>query len=698
MDASTVFQFGVATLLPVVAAAVVYQLQSATAFGQWPYIRRQALIGVLFGLIAILGTEFGIVTHDATMNVRDASPLVAGLLFGGPSGIIAGVIGGVERWFAALWGRGMYTRLACTFGTMAAGLYAALLRKLMFDDKKPTWPFALVIGGVVEVLHLTLVFVTNMHDVEQAYTVVRACSFPMIGCNALSVALATMVVTWMSRARSVFSSNRREISQLVQRGMFVAVLVAFVLTSLFTGVLQTNLSVERANSVLSLSVTDAESTVAEASRVATTPTELEAFLGAELNHQPVGESGRMLVADAQGNVLGAAGEAEGQTLESVGLASAIAAADELTLIRAEYLGSPAYVMYADVEGYRLVAIEPVGEANLSRNISMLLGSFMEVIIFALLFTVIYFLIKHVVVDNIREVNQTLGVITDGDLEASVEVRGNEEFSSLSDDINHMVDALKLAIAEAAARIDAELEYARDVQRSALPKPVQTDPARDGYTIYASMDAAREVGGDFFDYYMLDDNHLAFLVADVSGKGIPAAMFMMKAKTLIQSLAQTWLPVDEVFTRANDQLCEGNDAQMFVTAWMAVVDLSTGHAVFANAGHNPPALRHAGGSFAYQRVRPNLVLGGMDGIPYAIHELSLAPGDTLFLYTDGVTEATDAHNGLFGEDRLLATLDAHADDSVEEMCHAVHEDVDAFVGEAPQFDDITVLAFNYAGRE
>ncbi|MDO4797034.1 MAG: SpoIIE family protein phosphatase [Coriobacteriales bacterium] len=809
MDPSIIVQFAFATLLPVVAAAGMYLAEQRSKFGKLPYMARQAIIGLLFGGIAILGTEFGIQTPDATMNVRDASPLVAGLLFGGPAGVIAGVVGGVERWFAVLWGQGMFTRVACSLATIAAGLYAALLRKRMFDDKLPPWSLAFAIGIVVEVLHLTLVFVTNMDNIPRAFLVVRACAVLMIPCVAVSVALATLAVTILAKVQLHKDPPHRELSYSIQAGMLVAVALGLVVTTLFTSLIQDNISALQTKSLLELNISDVASDIDDASneKMLSETRKVARYLGSvehakqlDLNevaqqfdvpeidvvdekgiivactnkdfvgfdmasgaqsaeflvlldgkttefvqdyqdisydsnvqrkyagvaidggfvqvgydalefqnaiaqevrevvrNRHVGESGSLVIADATGMVYGSQGGVGTETLRQTGLADAVSRAKPGEVFTATFYDVPVFAMYQIAEGYRIIALQPIDEAQFSRNVAVLVTMFMEIIVFAGLFTVIYFMVKRVVVDNIHRVNRVLGTITAGNLDASVEVRSNEEFSSLSDDINTMVSALKRAIAEAAARIDAELEYARTIQRSALPKPMEPNLSEDGFAVYAQMDAAKEVGGDFYDYYHLDDNHFAFLVADVSGKGIPAAMFMMKAKTLIKSLAETWLPVDEIFTRANNQLCEGNDAEMFVTAWMGVVELDTGHVVFANAGHNPPVVGTPQGGFEFRKVRPNLVLGGMEGIPYRIYEMDLKPHEIIFLYTDGVTEATNGQNELFGDDRLVESLNEHCSLTMEGLCNAVHKDVDEFVGEAPQFDDITVLALQYEGRK
>lgn len=784
-------------------------MQCKTKFGALSYKTQQIVVGVVFGIIAVCGTEFGINYGGATMNVRDAAPITAGLLFGGPAGIIAGTIGGVERWFSVLWGRGEFTRVACTTATIAVGFYAAILRRYMFDDKKPTWVFALAIGVVAEVLHLTLVFLTNMGEIERAINVVRACSIPMITCNGVSVMLAVVVVKQLSSERRRSKPEERELSDLVQSGMLVAVLLAFFATTAFTYVLQSGLMDEQTQSLLSLNIEDVQNDITDASDqnllnithaiadnvksvdqgkdlslntmakqagvseinivdesgiivnstyadfvgfdmasgeqaaeflplLGGTTTEIvqsyqpitydssrwrkyagvaidggfvqvgydakdfQAEIAGEVEgitrNRHVGESGSLIICNAQGIVVSARDDIDGESLQSTGLGAIVGVAEPGKMFKATFLDEPVYGMLEESEGYRIIAVEPVSEAHFSRNAAVLVSSFMEVIIFAALFAVIYFLIKSLVVNNIRRINGTLAKITDGDLDASVDVRTNEEFASLSDDINETVGALKLAIAEAAARIDAELEYARTIQRSALPMVFPPYPSHTEFQIFASMDAAKEVGGDFYDFYLLDDDHLAFLIADVSGKGIPGAMFMMTAKTLLKSLAESGISVQEVLTRGNEKLCENNEAEMFVTCWMGVLDLQTGHVEFANAGHNPPVIAHEGAGYSFHVVRPNLVLAGMEGIRYRAHELDLEPGDTIFLYTDGVTEATDANNELFGDDRLIESLNEHANEDVESLCKHVHASVDDFVGDAPQFDDITVLALRYVGRE
>lgn len=212
-----------------------------------------------------------------------------------------------------------------------------------------------------------------------------------------------------------------------------------------------------------------------------------------------------------------------------------------------------------------------------------------------------------------------------------------------------------------------------------------------FDIYATMTPAKEVGGDFHDFFLVDNDHLALVMADVSGKGVPAALFMMISKTLIKSAAQAGLSPKEVLERVNSQLCENNDAEMFVTVWLGILEISRGRMVCANAGHEFPAICRKGEQFALYKDPHGFVLAGMEGARYRSYELQLEPGDTIFVYTDGVPEATNSENVLFGTDRMLAALNQKPDAGCREVLQDVHRAIDVFMDGAPQFDDITMLA-------
>ena len=799
------------SLCPVVLSALIYLAERTNAARKIPYIARQVLIGIMFGALAIMGTEFGVKIDGAVINARDASPICAGLLFGAPAGIIAGVIGGVERWLAVFWGAGEYTRLACSISTILAGVFAAVLRKYMFDNKKPKWHYCLATAIITEVVHMLMIFLTNMSDVHTAFSFVRACSLPMVAINGLSVMLAGALLSLLSeKERKSSRHNLKNISQSFQRWLLMCVTAGFLMTTVFTWALQTELAKNDANELIRLNIEDVREDILEASNknlleltreiasridftdrtnakllktlkkefdvaeiniinqngiitvsthndflnydmrggeqsaeflvlldgvtkeyvqsyqpTSSDPTISRKYAGVVLSgggfvqvaydaerfqkdiddvvigvtrNRHIGESGALIIVGEDWNIVSDRHGNEGRNLNVTGIYIDRSTMPENKTFEAVVYGKQAFCSYIFSEGYYIVAVMPLEEAMFSRDISVYITVFMEFVVFGMLFIVVYFLIKKLVVDNMVKINKSLAMITGGNLDTVVNVRTNEEFASLSDDINSTVVTLKHYIAEAAARIDRELEFARSIQHSAIPTVFPPYPGHSEFDIYATMDTAKEVGGDFYDFYFVGENRLGFLIADVSGKGIPAAMFMMTAKTIIKGYAESGKPVDEVFTTANEKLCESNDAGMFVTAWMGVLDTVTGRVEFANAGHNPPLVRHAGGGFEYLRSKPCFILAGMDGIKYRKNEFTLAPGDEIYLYTDGVTEATDSENNLYGEERLLALLNSMGDLSGEEICRAVKADIDAFVGDAPQFDDITMLYLKYNGGD
>lgn len=650
-------ELGIAAFVPVIASIIFCLLETKTKFNNLPYFVRQIIIGIIFGGIAILGTEYGIPMNGAMVNCRDAAPLCAGLLFGAPAGIIAGTIGAIERWFAVYWGVGAFTRTACTLATFIAGIYAAILKKFLFDNKRPTWTISFAAGVIIEVFHLSLVFLTNMHQTAKAAEVIRVCTIPMITAVGLSVLFSAISVAGIANEGVRLKRKDLEISQTVQRWLLICVVIAFLATTAFLNMVQTGVAESQARELLTQTLNNA------------TP-------GHSIT--TIGETGYTAV------------QRNGEIFD-------VSKHKEMEIFTTGVWGSDSFVMYkTQIDGSQLVAIYPVSEANATRDIFIYVNTFMEVLAFAVIFLLVYLLIKRFIVEKMHKINDGLEAITSGDLSVRIDVQSNKEFSELSAGINHTVDALKGYIAEAEARIDKELQFAKDIQAAALPNLTTAFTERPEFEIFASMDPAKEVGGDFFDFYYTREGKLNFLIADVSGKGIPAAMFMMRAKTQIKALAETGMSVEEAFQGANNGLCEGNEANMFVTAWMGSVDLEKGSIEFSNAGHNTPVLKHKDGTWKFIKNPIGFVLAGMEGVKYRKGEHPLRPGDTLFVYTDGVTEANNIDNELFGDDRLLDALNSCDSDSMEGICKHVKKCVDEFAGKAPQFDDITMLAVRYNG--
>lgn len=790
---SPYISLGIAAVSPAVAAvifALIPQKQTRIS----PEVR-QLFIGIMFGVLGIFSTRYGIPIDGAIIHCRDSAVLIAGLMFGAPAGITAGLVSGIWRFFVT--NLGELTRVSGCIATVLAGFYAAALRKFMFDDKRPDWLMAGSCAVVMEVIHLTIVFLLNMEDPEATLLVVQTAASPMIVANGLSLLVTDILLSLLSGGKSWRIGHENRISQTVQKWLFVTVVLAFFATSFFVFRLQDAIADAQKNILLENALNDATGDIRDSSN--NNLLNLASTITKELKSDPLEEVARRHDV-AEVNIVNSKGIiVESSVPEYIGydMASGEQSAEFLRLLnytfyyvqdygptshdasvsrkyagvrtddgfvqigcdadqikrdidneiigstKNRHVGRTGYIvivdqelnivsapetfrkhsmadeiiwntlpeeneagngsidnedicyMYRLVEGYYILAIMPEDEVLQTRDTALYVNSFMEILLFAALFVMIYMLIKRVVVNKLREVNRSLAKITGGDLDEVVNVRSNTEFASLSDDINQTVSTLKQYIKEASARIDAELEFAKNIQASALPDVSRAFGSRKDFDIFASMDPAKEVGGDFYDSYLTDHYILNLLVADVSGKGIPAAMFMMRAKTELKSLTETGMSLDKVFTNSNNALCEGNDADMFVTAWQARINLETGHLWYANAGHNPPVIKR-GDSFSYLKTRPGLVLAGIDGMVYQAQELDLAPGDILFLYTDGVTEATNGANELFGEDRLLSLLNSREFADMKELCETVKEEIDRFVGDAPQFDDITMLAFRYIG--
>ena len=246
------------------------------------------------------------------------------------------------------------------------------------------------------------------------------------------------------------------------------------------------------------------------------------------------------------------------------------------------------------------------------------------------------------------------------------------------------------------RIVKELSTARQIQKSVLPHIFPPFPDRAEIDLFATMDPAKDVGGEFYDFYFIDEDHLCLVIADVSGKGIPAALFMMLSKRILEDLARQERTPSTILEKANDLLCDNNQAEMFVTVWLGILEISTGKLTAANAGHEFPAICKKGGSFELYKDTHGFVVGGMEGVHYKGYDLQLNPGDKLFVYTDGVPEATDGSGEMFGTDRMIETLSSCTDNTPKEILQGVRNAVDSFVGDAEQFDDLTMMCLEYKG--
>lgn len=282
-------------------------------------------------------------------------------------------------------------------------------------------------------------------------------------------------------------------------------------------------------------------------------------------------------------------------------------------------------------------------------------------------------------------------------------RKKDEIKLLSDSFQGMIARTNdyiLRIERAAAekeRMGAELSVAAHIQANMLPCVFPPFPDRREFALFAIMTPAKEVGGDFYDFFLIDEDRLALVIADVSGKGVPAALFMVITKTLIKNHAQRGEDPEKIFENVNTQLCENNEEGMFVTAWLGILSLSTGSLAYVNAGHNMPLIKRRGGEFEFLETDSDFVLAGMEGQQYRRSERILEAGDTLYLYTDGVTEAVNEKKQLYGDERLRYALNRNKEEPPEALLPDIRADIDRFAGEEPQFDDITMLCLRYNGE-
>ena len=693
-----ILKMTVVTTLYVVMTSLIWRFTKRKRIS-WP---KKLVIGVLYGLAAVLSTHFGVDYSDMMLNVRDMGPLSAGLFFDPVSGIIAGLIGGIERFIAGtFWGVGSYTRIACSVSTCLAGFISAAMNIFLFKRKKPSASYAFFMGAVIEVFHMYVVFITHREDMNMAFYVVKTCSPPMIIFTGLGMVASSIVLKiGAGEFRNPFKKMKQEEIPVSKKFQFWLFAVTFSILSLnlgFSLTVQTHTAEQNAERTMKAVSEDIHQTYEELrdieERMKRAGQEMP-DISVSLSNFHVGTNGTFDVIRQDGKIV--AGNHEGISM----------ATDNEKLMeekkpgevyRANYFGYDSFCRYEVwKDGLKLMTTLPSKEVYADRDAQTYESVFAAIILFAVIYVLISMLVQGIVVNNLDLVNESLGRITRGNLNEVVSVRNSSEFASLSDDINQTVTVLKGYIEAAEKRFEQELEFARTIQESALPKNF-TFPRKD-FEIFASMDPAKEVGGDFYDFFFIDQNRLVMVIADVSGKGIPAALFMMRAKTAIRGLAESGNTPSMILGRANETLCEGNEAEMFVTVWLGIIDLTTGRMQCANAGHEYPVLMRADGEYAYIKDKHDLALAVMEGRRYREYELQMNPGDRLFVYTDGIPEAINSAMEQYGTTRLVNVLNTLREASIADTLPAVRKNIADYVGDADQFDDITMIGFLFRGTD
>ena len=327
------------------------------------------------------------------------------------------------------------------------------------------------------------------------------------------------------------------------------------------------------------------------------------------------------------------------------------------------------------------------------------------VIMLMAMAIYYYSVRRQVIQPLETLQEAVsGLVDNLDRKESVkiDVHTGDEIETVARSVEEMDEKLRSYIDENSKitaekeRVNTELSLANRIQADMLPSIFPAFPEREEFSVYASMTPAKEVGGDFYDFFFVDHDRLALVMADVSGKGIPGAMFMMMVKSMIQTQAMSGHSPKEVLETVNQLVCSNNREDMFISVWLGIVDVKSGTMVAANAGHEYPIFRKPGGKFEILKDVHGFVVGGLEGMKYKEYELQMEPGSKLFVYTDGVPEATDCHFDLFGMDRTLEALNSAADTDPDDILCAVEKAVAGFVGKAEQFDDMTMLCFEYIG--
>lgn len=695
-----------ATLLMILKMSAITLLHVGLTYLLWKYLKNREItppirlgIGVIYGMTAILSTHFGVDYGSMILNVRDLGPMAAGLFFNPVSGIIAGLIGGVERYIVGTYfGVGTFTRLACSLSTCLAGLLSAFMNVIIFKGKKPSVAYAFFMGAVIEVFHMYVVLITHRYDMEMAFKVVSVCSVPMIMFSGAGLALssATLRLEEDEWRRNLYKLDSSEIpiSHKFQVWLF-GVASAMMLTSFcFSYAVQTASAEQSARDDMSIVISDVRSNYyqmhnrnSSAKKKNNTNTDPTVSLTIH-----AGKSGKYLIYDDEGKYV--FGTVRDYNLKDIEL-RAINSNGYNDIFMMTLMDEIVFCKKAKLADNRNLAVcIPKSEVYMERD-RMAYETFLaDILTFTVIYMLISLLVQRLVVHNLHLVNGSLRKITGGDLNEKVNVYYASEFTSLSDDINQTVAALKGYIDAAEERIKQELLLARNIQAAALPKNFNF--RNPNFELYASMHPAKQVGGDFYDFFFVDQDKLALVIADVSGKGIPGAMFMMKSKTTLRGFAEGGGEPSEIFESANAGICDGNEANMFVTVWLGIIDLNTGVMKCANAGHEYPTIMRKDGEFELYKEKHSLALGAMEGMKFRQYEVQLNPGDVIYVYTDGVPEAVNRDVEQYGSDRMLSALNDNKDSSMQELLEGVKDDIDEFVGTAEQFDDITMLGFKYNG--
>ncbi|MCQ2795596.1 MAG: SpoIIE family protein phosphatase [Bacilli bacterium] len=699
------------------------------------YWWRMSVLGVIFGILTIVGYYFGIeipveeelvplVGHDFfVVGNSTIPPVIGGLVFGWPAGVIAGGIGFIFRACMGGW-LGWPTAIAL----LLSGSVTGACSHFIFKDKRPKWYFGFLIAIFVETFNIYLIYLFNLNNISGTYNLVRKFDLVCIGFAALSLVLTNVTISLIEKEKIL--PKKKELKNIaihVQGALLIACVVGMAIMTYSVWAASALKTEQDYTQIANESLNDVQKEIKE---VIPSPIEqpspekftelVNKLVGATEKHHVTKDGFVIAIAGIEiptsggvtynPNQIVAAPEGYGFSQGDIFTFSQKGKEYHMTtcLFKTNNtqfvtIKGEVYLMVYDIDRFMVkggpciyaTVLIPYSEVDSASGTVFRIGLYSNLITIIALFIFAEYFVNQKIVHRVEMMDKSLEEIMDGNLDKELHIEGYNEFTNLSNNINLTVGALKNYAQEVELRIDNELKFARDIQTGSVPTAF---PFEKAYNIYAKMEPAKEVGGDFYDYFKMNNGRILFLIADVSGKGIPAAMFMMRAKTLIKSLSSTDIPLEDIVNTANKELCAQNEASLFVTAWIGILDPNNGELRYINAGHMNPLLKKKNGKFAEFPNKHNFVLAAMPDYEYKSEIAYLEPGDELVLYTDGVTEAHNPQKELYGVNRLIDLVNNAQYFNAKQLLDEISDDVVRYADGVEQFDDTTLLIMRYIGTQ
>jgi len=753
MDVANIFKFIGISFIPVITSVGIYvgfkylyRYIDKKDLSKLPYVIktkerrywfRQIVSGLLLGVFSIGCYYLGVKVNDYlsgsttfTVGISTFFPVVAGFVFGWPSCVAATLVSFIFRACIP-----SFLRWATVTSCLIGGLVCALASHFIMHDKRAKWYYAFFGGVFVETINILLLYIFYLNYLSKAYATIVQFDVICVACNGACAALSCLIIQLLEKekiATSIRKNNR--IASRIQISLFAISFVALVFTSGVTYTVAFNDAYDSRRDQLYNNVFDMHNDFK------TMKKDYSPFFCAD--RHLVSEKGFVLTVCAQdviimndepaaiptptfylNQLVGVPDLAkdkfgiehnmefkfdDGTNINKYPISKTDDEYGKCNFVLfdqrfkgEDYLVSYSLELYKSQTGekqhnpdkYYSIVFIPYSEIRTSAGISFRVVLALDLIAFVALFALVNLLVSKRIISNIEEMDNTLERIMDGEVNEEIKLKsGYKEFEQLSNNINLTIGALRNYGEEIERRMADELEFAKKIQENSLPTAF---PNEEAYNIYALMNTAKEVGGDFYDCVKMNNGKIMFLIADVSGKGIPAAMFMMRARTLIKSLTLTDASVAEIATQTNNLLIENNESGIFVTAWIGILNPATGEVNYVNAGHCEPLIK-CNGKYEVLHTHHQLVLAAMKDTKYTSDTLYLKPGEELLLYTDGVTEATNKDFKQYGLDRLVSFVNNTRYFNAKQLLTEISDEVAKYEGYTDQFDDITMLSLRYIG--